>query len=110
MPKTFFSLINVIMLSIATLSVSAQAAELFPNADIKAGKALVESHCIVCHAKKYGGDGSAIYTRKESKIKTAKALVEQVRMCSTMLDIKWFDEEEVNVAAYLNNAYYHLAQ
>jgi len=32
--------------------------------------------------------------------------VAQVRSCNTMLGLKWFEDEELNVAAYLNQTYY----
>jgi mono/diheme cytochrome c family protein len=85
---------------------NASANELFSKADIAAGKSLHEKNCISCHASSYGGDGSAIYTREYNKIKTSKGLVTQVRNCNTMLNLKWFDDEELNVAAYLNQTYY----
>lgn len=111
MQTTFFNFVKTIfliaILSSATLtSLQAQADELFPKANINAGKALVEAHCIECHASKYGGDGSAIYTREYNKVKTSKGLIAQIRNCNTMLGLKWFEDEEINVAAYLNNAYY----
>ena len=96
------------LLSTVFLSTSVQADDLFPKADIKAGKALVDAHCIDCHASKYGGDGSAIYTREYNKVKTSKGLIAQVRNCNTMLGLKWFEDEEINVAAYLNQTYYKL--
>ncbi len=83
------------------------ANELFKNADIPAGKKLVETNCINCHAASFGGDGSEIYTRELRKIKTPSGLVVQVRNCNTMLDLKWFEEDEINAAAYLNQQYYH---
>lgn len=79
----------------------------FKQADVAAGKKLLEAHCIQCHASSYGGDGSEIYTRELRKIKTPSGLVAQVRNCNTMLDLKWFEEDELNVAAYLNQQYYH---
>lgn len=85
---------------------SAQAAP-FAGADAKAGQALVEKNCISCHASSYGGDGSGIYTREGRKVKSAKGLVAQIRNCNTMLGLKWFEDEELNVAAYLNQQYYH---
>ena len=96
---------SVVVLLLCTLHT--HAAELFKNADLKAGKGLVEKHCISCHASSYGGDGSEIYTREFRKVSTATGLLTQVRQCSTMLNLKWFDEEELNAAAYLNDAYYH---
>jgi len=113
MLKTLFSFIkatafSAVLLSTAILSTSAQADDLFSKADINAGKALVDAHCIECHASKYGGDGSAIYTREYNKVKTSKGLVAQIRNCNTMLGLKWFEDEEINVAAYLNQTYYKL--
>lgn len=91
----------------ALSSTTLYANDLFKNADINAGKKLVNTHCISCHASSFGGDGSEIYTRELRKIKTPSGLVAQVRNCNTMLDLKWFDEDEVNVAGYLNQQYYH---
>ena len=87
-------------------SLNVTANELFAIADSAAGKALVDKNCISCHASSYGGDGSEIYTREFHKVKTSKGLVAQVRACNTNLDLKWFEEDELNVAAYLNKTYY----
>ena len=83
---------------------------LFAKADVAAGMALHEKNCISCHASSYGGDGSSIYTRDYAKVKTSKGLVAQVRNCNTMIGLKWFEEEELNVAAYLNKTYYKFTQ
>ena len=87
-------------------SLNVTANELFAIADSAAGKALVDKNCISCHASSYGGDGSEIYTREFHKVRTSKGLVTQVRACNTNLDLKWFEEDELNVAAYLNKTYY----
>ena len=89
-----------------SFGLTASANELFSKADATTGKSLHEKNCISCHASSYGGDGSAIYTREYNKIKTSKGLVAQVRNCNTMLSLKWFEDEELNVAAYLNQTYY----
>jgi hypothetical protein len=83
------------------------ANDLFKNADMAAGKKLLTAHCIECHASSYGGDGSNIYTRELRKVRTPSGLVMQVRNCNTMLNLKWFEEDEINVSAYLNQQYYH---
>lgn len=85
-------------------------AEPFANADAKAGEALVTKNCVSCHAESFGGDGSKIYTRESRKVKSSKGLTAQVRNCNTMLGLKWFEDEESNVAKYLNNTYYHFAE
>lgn len=85
-------------------------AEPYAKADAATGKALIEKNCIGCHAESFGGDGSAIYTREFRKVKTSKGLVAQIRNCNTMLGLKWFEDEELNVAKYLNNTYYKFAE
>jgi hypothetical protein len=82
-------------------------AEPFAQADAAKGKALVEKHCISCHASSFGGDGSGIYTREDRIVKSSSGLVQQIRNCNTNLGLQWFDEEELNVARYLNDRYYH---
>jgi len=97
---------KVAFLFASLLSLNAFANALFAKADVKAGKALVDKNCISCHASSYGGDGSGIYTREYNKVKTSKGLVAQVRTCNTNLGLSWFEEDELNVAAYLNQTYY----
>ena len=96
---------------VGLIFISGQAlAEPFAAADASAGKALVEKHCISCHASSFGGDGSGIYTREYRKVKSPKGLVAQIRNCNTMLDLKWFEDEELNVAKYLNQTYYKFSE
>ncbi len=98
-------------LCLILLLVSLKAfAEPYPQADAAAGKTLVEKNCISCHASSFGGDGSVIYTRDFHKVTSAKALVAQVRSCNTMLGLKWFEDEELNAAKYLNTTYYQFAE
>ena len=97
--KIAFILLNL-------FGLNASANELFAKADLLAGKALHEKNCISCHASSYGGDGSGIYTRDFAKVVSAKGLVAQVRNCNTNLGLKWFEDEELNTAAYLNQTYY----
>ena len=85
-------------------------ADPFQKAVALAGKALVDKNCISCHAESFGGDGSAIYTREYRKVKTSKGLVAQIRNCNTMIGLKWFEDEELNVASYLNKTYYKLTE
>jgi mono/diheme cytochrome c family protein len=82
-------------------------ADPFERGDAALGKALVEKHCISCHASSYGGDGSGIYTRDDRKVRDGSALVQQIRNCNTNLGLQWFEDEEIHVARYLNNTYYH---
>ncbi len=97
---------HAIFLLLLCCSSNLQANEFFAKADINAGKTLANQHCVSCHASSYGGDGSEIYTREFAKVKSSKGLLAQVRNCNTMIGLKWFEDEELNVAAYLNQNYY----
>ncbi len=101
--KSFFT-IGLLLLSSYAL------AEPFKSADAQAGKVLVDKHCISCHASSFGGDGSGIYTREFRKVTTSKKLVSQIRNCNTMLGLKWFEDEELNVAKHLNQTYYKFTE
>ena len=81
-------------------------ADPFAGGDPRIGKQMFEKNCISCHASSFGGDGSGIYTREDHRIKTAKGLIQQIRNCNTNLGLKWFEDEEMHVASYLNQAYY----
>lgn len=78
----------------------------FAKGDFNIGKSMVEKHCIACHAERFGGDGSAIYTRENRIVKSSRGLLAQIRNCNTMLGLKWFEDEELHVANYLNKTYY----
>ena len=79
----------------------------FPKADPAAGARLFdEARCGACHAQRLGGDGSSMFTRPDHKVKSADALLKQVRACVTQLNVQWFPDEEEHVAAYLNQRYY----
>lgn len=99
---------NTITFMILSLFSSAALANPFAAGDAGIGKQMVQKHCISCHAASFGGDGSGIYTREDRKVKTAKGLIGQIRNCNTNLGLKWFEDEELHVARYLNDTYYKL--
>jgi len=88
---------------LALLASSAFAAE---KVDVKAGKALHDKQCVNCHVQRWGGDGSAVYTRADRKIKDATSLRQRVAACSAQTGAKFFPEDEANVAAWLAQQYY----
>jgi len=57
------------------------------------------SKCNKCH-------GTEVFTRKDRKIKDIKGLEAQVRRCDSNLNTNWFDDEILDVTAYLNSAFY----
>jgi len=40
-------------------------------------------------------------------VRSFNGLKAQVTNCNTMLNLKWFDDEEQQVVQYLNHTYYH---
>ena len=99
--KTTVTIMAALMLA------GAAGAEPFPKGDAKAGAKLMEdAKCMACHAQRFGGDGSRIFTRPERRVKNADALLKQVRACVIQLGVQWFPEDEENVAAHLNQRYY----
>jgi hypothetical protein len=69
------------------LGVAAQIPEIFKDADLPLGEKLIKEHaCSACHARKVGGDGSAIY-RPAGRINTPGALRGMVDLCSTELNL-----------------------
>lgn len=84
----------------------AQTPEIFRDADLALGaKLLRDNRCAECHARKVGGDGSAIY-RPAGKINTPAALRGMVDYCSTELNLSLFPEEVTAVAAVLQRDHY----
>ena len=81
-----------------------------PNTNIAAhesGKKLItDAKCEACHIGKVGGDGSAMYTRKDRRVTTKAKLLPQVSRCNTELNLGLFPEDEAAIAAFLNAAHY----
>jgi hypothetical protein len=106
MIKFFFTSALLVFMS-THLAHADQYSAIYPGGDPAIGKTLLQKNCINCHASSFGGDGSAIYTRENRLVKTSRGLKAQVRNCNTMIGLKWFEDEELHVASYLNQTYYH---
>lgn len=93
-------------LILSSVTATAQAVP-FAKGDAAAGKKFFDQHkCNSCHASMLGGDGSAMFTRAERKVKTAAALETQITRCSVNLGLTLFPEDEEHLGAYLNKNYY----
>lgn len=88
------------------LAGTTQAADIFAKGDPAKGKALHDKSCVSCHKSMVGGDGSALYSRMERKIKTPEKLQAQISGCNANAGAGWFPEDELHVGAYLNKQYY----
>ncbi|MBF0282974.1 MAG: cytochrome c [Magnetococcales bacterium] len=91
--------------AILSLSAAGWASEAVKGDPAK-GEALHEKHCIACHAGRFDGDASKMYTRPNRKTANLAKLNSMVGYCSQQLGLQWFDEEVADVAAYLNGKYY----
>ena len=86
---------------------TATAAELFQDADLAQGEALIaEGDCTACHIRNVGGDGLAIY-RPQGRISSPSFLRGMVEYCNTQLNLQLFPEDVSSIAAVLNRDHYH---
>ena len=58
-----------------------------------------QSRCISCHT-------AESFTSPTRKVKSYAALESQVRRCDANLSTNWFDDQILDVVAYLNQMYY----
>lgn len=90
------------------LAATTAAADPFPKGDAQTGQKLFAQYkCSSCHAAMLGGDGSAMFTRPDRKVKSVAQLVEQMNFCTGNLGIKLTPQDEQHLGAYLNR-YYNL--
>jgi len=57
----------------------------FDKGNIQEGKATHEEKCNACHAGKFNGDGSKIYTRADRRVKNPSGLSQMITTCNAML-------------------------
>ncbi len=93
---------SILLLTLLSASV-AQAAD---AVDAAAAMKLYDKSCMACHAAKFGGDGSSVFTRPDHKVHDLKQLQARVTGCSMKTNAGWFPSDEATVAAWLNQAYY----
>ncbi|NHC05253.1 hypothetical protein DFR40_2087 [Azonexus fungiphilus] len=95
------------LLAASLLSLPAFAEAPWGSADPRAGQARHDEKCVACHARMYGGDGSKMYTREGRMLSTQLELLQRTAACNAQMNTGWFPDEEAEVAAWLNQAYYH---
>ena len=100
----------VLFLAAALISLGAQAADPWGDANPKAGHEHHEKACVACHVRLYGGDGSKMYTRDASLMSTKLDILQRVATCNSQVKAGWFPEEEAEVAAYLNQQFYRFKE
>ena len=93
---------SILLLTLLSASV-AQAAD---AVDAGAARKLYDKSCMACHAAKFGGDGSSVFTRPDHKVHDLKQLQARVTGCSMKTNAGWFPSDEATVATWLNQTYY----
>ncbi len=87
---------------------SAVQAAPFAGGNAANGKKLFGQYeCSSCHKGKMGGDGSTIFTRPERIVRSAAELIPRIKFCSGAVGANLKPQEEQDLAAYLNQTYYH---
>jgi hypothetical protein len=93
------------------LAAFAQTADAFPGANADNGRELhAEKRCGACHSEKTGREEAFIYQRDDRRVKTVADLKTTVARCNSELRLELFPEEEIDIAAWLNQQYYKLAR
>jgi cytochrome c553 len=90
------------------LVTSAVQADPFSAGNADTGKKLFAKYeCSSCHKGKVGGDGSAIFTRPDRLVRSADELIPRIKFCSGAVGANLSAQEELDLAAHLNQTYYH---
>ncbi|MBU1447560.1 MAG: cytochrome c [Gammaproteobacteria bacterium] len=98
---------KIILFLLTFISLSAQAAS-FTDGNAKRGGELFEKYkCSSCHEARVGGDGSAIFTRADRTVRSADNLIVQMERCSGAIGKQLTSQEKQDLAAWLNQRYYH---
>lgn len=92
--------------ALLALSGGSLASPPWGEVDLKGAPTLHQQACSGCHARMYGGDGSAMYTRDGRMLSNRLELLQRVAACNAQVSAGWFPEEEGSVAAWLNERYY----
>jgi cytochrome c553 len=85
---------------------TAQAAPFAKGHADNGKKLFAQYECSSCHEGKVGGDGSAIFTRKDRRVTSASNLVAQIERCSGAIGAQLSEQEKQDLAAHLNQSYY----
>jgi hypothetical protein len=92
------------------LLVGALALPVLAAGDPAKGKELVSSaKCETCHDNKVMGAPGAIYQRKDRKVTDYAKLRSQVSLCTTQLGLPLFPDDEEDIVAWLNQAWYRFS-
>lgn len=92
----------------STLLISQQAMALATLlGDAENGGKLLDARCSACHVNMFGGDGSAIYTRKDHSVRTVEGLMARVEVCNINTQNSELNaDQRDDLTAHLNEVFY----
>ena len=80
------------------------------HADKKSTVDLHRSHCVGCHARMTGGDGTLVYKRDDSIVQNKQELRQRVTHCSNGAQTNWSESEITSVTNFLNAVIYNFSE
>jgi mono/diheme cytochrome c family protein len=89
------------------VTASAQAVPFAAGNSDNGKKLFAQYECSSCHKGKMGGDGSTIFTRPDHIVRSADELIPRIKVCSGAVGANLKPQEELDLAAQLNQTYYH---
>lgn len=97
---------KIALFALMFLASTVQAAPFAKGHADNGKKLFAQYECSTCHEGKVGGDGSAIFTRKDRRVTSASNLVAQIERCSGAIGTQLSEQEKQDLAAHLNQTYY----
>lgn len=70
------------------------------------GKKIYEAKCVACHISLVGGDGLALHTRLNRRIKTAEGLIGRVNGCNHQIKAGLNEAQINDVVGFLYESFY----
>ncbi len=85
-----------------------QASKVLVGANVAQGEMHYNQlKCAARHAERMMGSSTAMFTRPDRKVRSAAELLGFTQMCVSWLNHSLFPDEVRDIAAYLNEVYYH---
>jgi hypothetical protein len=73
----------------------------------RGAKIFAHYDCNKCHREMVAGDGSAIFTRTNRIVTSSDKLIPRIKLCSGNIGANLSAQEEQDLAAHLNQRFYH---
>ncbi|MDZ4200853.1 MAG: cytochrome c [Gallionella sp.] len=97
---------RAILFATLLCATAATSANPFPDGNAQTGEKLFKQYqCASCHVAMLGGDGSAMFTRADRKVRSVPELIEQMNFCTGNVGVNLTARDEQHLGAFLNRYY-----